>query len=140
MSSDPIKMEWVKKYFADEPATLRRGELFLKSCKLREFRCFYSSCEAKIDSSYGNHDNQMHLPKFCFNSTGITYANCTCVRGKFLCSHLAALMLFSVKNVSKTDVPVAKKIKRGGFVFNPIEEIYGTIDNTEVSHICNLNF
>lgn len=68
--------------------------------------------------------NESYKVTINLHASEISSTQCNCPRGEYKCSHAAALAIYCIHNISRTDVQCEWKKQKGPDKTEPVEEIY----------------
>ncbi|KAF5303897.1 hypothetical protein FQR65_LT18904 [Abscondita terminalis] len=98
-----INLSAIAELFSDEISVLRKGEKAFESGNITEIhfdgslRCI----KAKVLASMKKRPYQVEI---VLTDSTVKEFSCECPRGQFKCHHIAAVLLYANKNISKTDI------------------------------------
>ena len=100
-----ITLSDVLKHFKEDMKTFKRGEGYFKVGHALKFALENFEIIAHVQASFK--DKTYEVKVNIASGGGIEDVQCTCPRGKYPCSHEAAVLVHAaVKGISKTDVPM----------------------------------
>ena len=104
METEIITITGIFDFFKEDTNTVKKGELKFKSDFVLKFRITDFTINAVVRASMKDKSYSVSLT--LDGSGGIKDAYCDCPRGKWICSHMAAVSLYAnKKGLSKTDLP-----------------------------------
>lgn len=122
---DLLSLTDILNHFQDDINTFRRGEDKFKSGRVLYFRLDSLTITAKVQATMKDKTYQVIIK--LKSSGGIEETQCECPRGKWICSHIAAALIYAEKvGISKTDVPASwikhpkKKLRQGTLLFSDL--------------------
>ncbi|XP_022778649.1 uncharacterized protein LOC111320231 [Stylophora pistillata] len=116
-----ISISSLTSFFSDESSRIQRGENHYKSGHIES--CYYSDgiIRGSVQASMKNKSYKVTIN---LHGSEISSTQCNCPRGEYKCSHAAALAIYCIHNISRTDVQCEWKKQKGPDKTKPVEEIY----------------
>ena len=122
---DLLSLTDILNHFHDDINAFRRGEDKFKSGRVLYFYLDKLTITAKVQATMK--DKTYKVIVSLKSTGGIDETQCECPRGKWICSHIAAALIYAEKiGISKTDVPASwikhpkKKLRQGALLFSDL--------------------
>ncbi|PFX25694.1 hypothetical protein AWC38_SpisGene9688 [Stylophora pistillata] len=97
-------------FFSGERKSLDRGENHFKSDHVQSFIYSRGVIKGEVQASMKNKDYKVTI--YLDENLEIKNTECECPRGEFKCSHAAAIFIYGIHNLSRTDLECQWKRKR----------------------------
>lgn len=110
-------------FFADEQKSLTRGENHYKSNHVESFSYIDGIIRGEIHASMKKKVYKVTI--YLDKEHTIKSTDCECPRGKFKCSHAAALFIHGIYNLSRTDIECQwRKRKATNALLPSVQEMF----------------